>query len=221
MNFFYTNSDAITMAKDHPKVLMRKMIVEYTQMLSTNKRLLDGELRKVWIRKITEKKQDDGSYICQVRDRLVDWYHLDGDEYEDILGRTFLKSHFYYKVSHANHPSTKWMRESLANYNFALKVTLHLCAMYKADHEDGNEHKTERVTRTIADNLPVNISDKSFSEPPAVVGELVHIYAGKHGVIEAYRECMRLKFKDWLSREKVIPVEFIYKPEWLTDKGYL
>lgn len=213
MNFFYTDSDPKVMARNHCLVLVRKMIVEHGQMLSTNKRLLDGQLRKVWIRKFKETKQDEGTVLCEVRDRLVDWYHLDGDEYEDILGRTFLKSHVYYKVSHHNHPSTKWMRESFDNYLFAVDVTLELCKMFT--EATGRTHATESLIKLIEANIPENISLQNFTEPPAVVGDDLQQYAIDHGTIEAYKECLRRKFEDWTGRERVIPVEFISEPEWL------
>lgn len=216
MNFFYTDRNPQQMARQHCHVLVRKMIVEHAQMLSTNKRLLDGQIRKVWIRKLKETKQDDGTVLCEVRDRLVDWYHLDGDKYETILGRTFLKSHKYYKASHSNHPSTKWARESFDNYLFMIDVTIELCKMYR--EISGKQHATEDLIFHIEKNVPGDIPMFNFSEPPAVVGDDLKSYALNHGTIKAYQECMRRKFDDWTTRLKPIAVEFLQDPEWLSKE---
>lgn len=212
MNIFFTDRDPIKCARSHCLVLVNKMIVEHTQMLSTGKRVLENDVRKVWVRKINQTKQDDGTMLCQVKDRLVNWLHVDGDEYEIILGKTYLKSNFYYKSTHENHPSCKWVRESFDNYFWLIDCTLELCKMYT--ESTGKVHASEAVIRKIEKNIPANIPLFDFNEPPAVVDEKFKYLARDKGTIQAYKSYLLDKFDDWSGREKPIKVEFLQVPIW-------
>jgi len=68
-----------------------------------------------------------------------------------------------YKKTHVNHPSNKWVRESLSNYVWLCDMTMELCKEYT--HRYGKRHKTQQHLEWCMVNLP-NIEDKGFTEIP-------------------------------------------------------
>jgi len=80
---------------------------------------------------------------------------LDGDDYADRAG--------LYKVTHINHPSAVWVRQSEANYYWTLHLLWYLCAEYSKRYH--KVHKTVRLIDALA-VVPDNIPDGDFTEPP-------------------------------------------------------
>ncbi len=68
-----------------------------------------------------------------------------------------------YKKTHINHPSNKWVRESLSNYVWLCDMTMELCKEYT--YRYGKTHKTQQHLEWCIVNLP-NIEDKGFTEMP-------------------------------------------------------
>ena len=65
---------------------------------------------------------------------------IDGDSWADDVG--------LYKVTHQNHPSAVWVRESSANYYWALGLLSELCREYTRRY--GKDHKTAAMLRFLA-----------------------------------------------------------------------
>jgi hypothetical protein len=68
-----------------------------------------------------------------------------------------------YRKTHVNHPSNKWVRESLSNYKWLCELGMELCKEYT--YRYGKIHKTQQHIEWLIDNLP-NIEDKGFTEMP-------------------------------------------------------
>lgn len=63
MNIFYTNENPLLAAQDHCKVHMRKMIVEYAQILSAAHHVLDGDQAIAGIYKLTHKSHPSAVWL--------------------------------------------------------------------------------------------------------------------------------------------------------------
>jgi hypothetical protein len=69
-----------------------------------------------------------------------------------------------YKLTHKNHPSAKWARESLSNYKWLIELAKELCKEYT--YRYGKIHKCERdgLLKQLETNLP-EIPDIGFTVP--------------------------------------------------------
>lgn len=68
-----------------------------------------------------------------------------------------------YKSCHINHPSTKWVRESIQHYRWLVKHGLSICDEFVKRYN--KLHKTQAVLEWLQNNEP-NIPDNGFKEPP-------------------------------------------------------
>lgn len=91
MNIFYTDSDPKKCAANHCKVHVRKMIVEYAQLLSTAHHVIDGEYA---IEGIYKKTHENHPCAIWVRQSTAHYYWLYDllealcDIYEANTGKT-------------------------------------------------------------------------------------------------------------------------------------
>ncbi len=69
-----------------------------------------------------------------------------------------------YKVTHKNHPSAVWVRSSAEAYMWAYEHMLALGREYTRRY--GKQHLTLTKCREVLYNLPKNISDAPFVQPP-------------------------------------------------------
>lgn len=126
---------------------------------------------------------------------------LDGDAYADLHG--------LYKKTHMNHPSTKWVRESSANYAWLYQTFVALCSVYLA--ANAKPHKTSRLIQPLL-KIPDNMPRGEFTEPPMAMPEEFQ----SNVVTESYRTYVKSKYADWTSRERKIEVKWHFdEPEWL------
>ena len=145
MNIFYLDHDVHKCAEMHNDKHVVKMILEYSQLLSTAHRLLDG--------KQTAGKTKTG--------RNVKRWVLD-DHRESVL----------YSATHINHPSAVWVRQSLENYIWLSDMLLALLKEYT--YRYGKQHKCETIARHLA-YPPINISQKPFTQPTPAMPDDVKI----------------------------------------------
>ena len=117
------------------------MILESAQLLSTAHRVLDGKLIK------KDFAYADGTL------RKKNWYKLD-DDLDNIL----------YSATHVNHPSAKWVRESLHHYSWLYRHFRELLAEYT--YRYNKTHKCHFLLPYL-EFPPKNISNKTFTQPPA------------------------------------------------------
>lgn len=133
MNIFQLDLNPTKAAEYHCDRHVVKMILEYSQLLSTAHRILDGTEQ--------ESRTKTGR-------RATTW-RLE-DERESIL----------YKATHINHPSAIWARESTGNYQWLQSLLVAVCSEYT--YRYGKVHKCERdglVSRLASPPLNIKTSD--------------------------------------------------------------
>lgn len=135
MNIFYLHEHPQTCAQQHVDKHVVKMILEYAQLLSTAHRVLDGN--------VSTRLSSTG--------RKQKWYSL-GDHRDTTL----------YSATHINHPSAKWARHSVENYNWL--YTLWCCLMTEYTYRYGKVHSSARLTKDLY-NPPKNIEQGEFTPP--------------------------------------------------------
>jgi len=171
MNIFYLNEDPQVCAEMHLDKHVVKMIIEYAQLLSTAHRVLDG----------TEyyDKTSNGR-------RIKRW------KMDDLMMENTL-----YKASHINHPSAKWVRESVENYQFLLKLWQLLSFEYT--YRYGKIHMTFDKLKDVLTSVPNNIPKTKFFEPPQAMPDDVK----DKNTIKAYHKYYKVHksgFAKWTNR---------------------
>lgn len=145
MNIFYLDEDAKRCAVCHMNKHVVKMILEYSQLLSTAHRVLDGEqqiIKKEYIPELGLKRR-----------RNMKIWKLN-DERDQHL----------YRATHINHPSAIWVRESVDHYDWLLDLLSSLHEEYTFRYE--KFHKSLELLSSFIvepDNIPL---DKGFKPPP-------------------------------------------------------
>lgn len=129
MNIFYLDEDVFKAAQYHMDRHVRKMIIEYAQLLSTAHRVLDGEEQI----DVTDKGR-----------KIRRWYTRDW------------RDEHLYKSTHINHPSSKWVRGSAHNYAYLYNLFCALCDEFV--YRFGKHHATDTKLRKALSLLPKNIS---------------------------------------------------------------
>ena len=123
---------------------------------------------------------------------------LDGDEQADKLGM--------YKTVHLNHPSTKWVRGSLLQYEWTYHLFKFLCSEYT--HRFNKVHKTDAKLRKALSTPPLAITDESaYTSPPQCMPDQ---YKVLDDAVQAYR--------NYYIGEKAYFAKWAYTrtPEWWT-----
>ena len=137
MNIFYLDNTPSECAKMHCDKHCIKMILEYAQLLSTAHRVIDGI-----------------QFIDNSSGRKIKRWTLSDSKLDESL----------YKATHINHPSAVWVRQSMENYKWLYELFVNLCNEYT--HRYGKTHATEIKLIQLLSNVPKNISDKPFFQPP-------------------------------------------------------
>ena len=135
MNIFYIHSDPQVCAQQHVDKHVVKMILEYAQLLSTAHRVLDGT-ESVRLSKTGRRQK---AFVLP-------------DERESSI----------YSATHLNHPSAKWARHSLENYQWLFRLWIELMREY--NYRYGKIHSSARLMPYLK-NPPKNIQSLGFSAP--------------------------------------------------------
>lgn len=85
-----------------------------------------------------------------------------------------------YKLTHKNHPSSIWTRESRSNYLWLCELGLELSKEYT--YRYGKTHKCESYIKELSKNIPP-IPDIGFTEPRQAMPDMYK----DNDSIEAYR----------------------------------
>jgi hypothetical protein len=184
MNVFYLDSNPLKCAQEHCDKHVVKMIIEYAQLMSTAHRVLDG--------KEYYDKTANGR-------RIKRWEHP--------------SPHFenkFYKASHVNHPSSIWVRESKANYDWMYDMWYQLCLEYT--HRYGKVHATFTKLATALQFAPINIRDTVFSEPPPAMPDDCKITGDSVASYKKYYIQEKTYFAKWTKR--AIPQWFNMKVQY-------
>ena len=117
-----------------------------------------------------------------------------------------------YKLTHQNHPCAKWVRESKQNFKWLCLLGLEMCKEYSFRYN--KIHKTQQVIKWCLNNVPINITNNKFSDPPLCMNE---VYKNNFDKIGSYRiyyinekqfnKSGKNMFK-WTNREK---------PNWIKE----
>jgi len=103
-----------------------------------------------------------------------------------------------YKLSHKNHPSAKWCRESLEHYEWLYWLFRYLCNEFSFRY--GKIHLSERKLLAILTFPPKNIKRAGFVQPPQAMPEQ---YTHSDSII-AYRNYYigeKHSFAKWTKRD--------------------
>jgi hypothetical protein len=111
-----------------------------------------------------------------------------------------------YKVTHVNHPSAVWVRESDGNYLWLHSLLEHLLDEYQ--HRYGKPHSTSRLMNALA-VAPSNIKTGEFYPPPAVMEEEFVI---PHDCIASYRNYYAR------GKERLLGYRRRQPPGWLREE---
>lgn len=113
-----------------------------------------------------------------------------------------------YKLTHKNHPSAIWTRQSQANYEWLCLLGLALCEEYTYRYH--KTHKCEEYIRDLYENVPP-IPNVPFTQPtPAMPDQ----YKYKDS-IEAYREYYffcKADLHSWKGKYAGRPI-----PDWMRE----
>ena len=109
-----------------------------------------------------------------------------------------------YKLTHKNHPCTKWARESLSNYNWLKELTKLLNYEYRYRYDKDINHKSYDLVKTLPiPDLP-DIGLTPFAQA------MPEQYKNKNAV-KAYRDYYineKSSFLTWTKRKK---------PTWMNN----
>ena len=112
-----------------------------------------------------------------------------------------------YKQAHTNHPSTKWVRESIQHYNWTVRHGLEICDEFEKRY--GKKHKTKEVLLWLYENKP-NIPDNGFIAPP----QCMPVEYKMEDTLTAYRNFYIL---DKIGVKKLNYNKLNNKPEWIKE----
>lgn len=117
-----------------------------------------------------------------------------------------------YKPTHWGHPCSVWIRESSENYQWSVNLLSELCSEYTVRYK--KRHKTEGVLPALSKapgNIPIGPATNWAQAMPE---EFM-----SRDSIESYRDYLVWKYKEWMSREKVIKVCWTSRgvPSWVLD----
>ena len=155
MNIFYLHERPFICAEYHCDKHVRKMIIESAQLLSTAHRLLDGYV----------------TIEISKKGRRIKRWRLEDKELDSVL----------YKSTHYNHPSAKWVRESIIHYKWLFHLFCQL--LNEFSYRFDKIHACSKLIPFLSQS-PKNISDNGFISPPQAMPEYCKI---KYHTIDAYR----------------------------------
>jgi|MDSW01.2.fsa_nt_gb hypothetical protein len=197
MNIFYLDSNYEQAARWHCDEHVRKMMVEYAQLLSTAHRVLDGT--PCTVSKWCYRTKDKQWYI----NHNYKHYHLDSDHYDhrNILVPSKCKT---YLAAHKNHPSTIWARSTIGNYHWLWslldQLSLEYITRYTKEHKVSYSGLLDRLycpPRAIS-HAPATPVPQCMPEP----------YKVKDDPVAAYRQFYvkdKSSFASW---------KYTFAPSW-------
>ncbi len=111
-----------------------------------------------------------------------------------------------YKLTHKNHPSAVWTRQSQAHYNWVLQCTRQLLNNYT--NTTGKIHASEKVYKLLI-KPPINLVTAHWVKDPTIAApDKFKAVAVFKGVAVAYQQYLCEKFAEWQQRDKPIKVIF-------------
>lgn len=174
MNIFYLSNYPSDCAKYHCDKHVVKMILEYTQLLCTAHRVLDGI---------------ETTRLNKKNNRKIKVYELNDD----------LKNKLLYSATHVNHPSAVWVRKNSKHYSWLYNLLQELHKEYT--YRYSKVHKCSELLGSLS-NLPENILvSNEFEQPPQAMPEE---YKHKDSLVayRKYYIYDKSKFAAWTKRNE-------------------
>jgi len=159
MNIFYLSNYVDKCATMHNDSHVRKMVIEYAQLMSTAHRVLDGH----------------EYYGLTKNGRKIKRWKMDDPVMEGGL----------MKASHINHPSAVWARSSNNNYKWLFELWMELLKEYT--YRYGKHHACEGyidVLRTPPKNISVGYLTQPTQAMPDDVKEDCSVMAYRNYYIK-------------------------------------
>jgi len=184
VNIFYLDNDPKVCAEMHVDKHTIKMVVEYSQLLSTAHRVLDGE-----------------EYVeVTANGRRIKRWKLSDDREEKL-----------YKASHINHPSAIWCRKGIIQYRWLHNLLIELCKEYT--YRYGKIHKVERDGLLWKlEQPPKNIhTDVFWSEPTPAMPDEVKIPGDSMASYHNYYINNKRHLSVWAGKINSRPVPIWYQ----------
>jgi len=100
-----------------------------------------------------------------------------------------------YKLTHKNHPSCIWARESLSNWKYLRELGIAISKEYT--YRYGKVHKCQQI---MEDMTEPNIADIGFTTPPKCMPEEVKLLDVENSYINYYNKCKSHIFS-WKNRD--------------------
>lgn len=175
MNIFYLDHNPKRCAQMHVDKHCVKMILEYAQLLSTAHRVLDG-VESVRLSKTGRKQK---------------WFVLSGER-ESAL----------YSATHVNHPSAKWVRQSVHNYIWLAELLEELCVEYT--YRYGKIHKVESsgLMQMLKNNIPHNLPEGKYTEPTPAMPDAYKVTGDSIQSYWNYYNNDKRRMFSWKKREQ-------------------
>lgn len=172
MNIFYLSADVTRCAQMHNDKHCVKMILEYSQLLSTAHRVLDGV-----------------QYVDDSSGRKIKRWRLPNVENDRIL----------YTATHINHPSAVWVRERYGNYIWLHSLLVRLCEEYT--YRYGKMHKcaSDGLVSKLT-YVPRNIPMGVFAPPPPCMPEEYIVQGDCIGSYHNYYNGAKRHIASWKKR---------------------
>lgn len=179
MNIFYIDHDPVIAAQQMVDKHVVKMILESAQLLSTAHRVLDGEE--------IESKSKTGRKVRR-------W--ILSDSRDPIV----------YTATHINHPSAKWCRESVENYNWLVDHFFALMSEYT--YRYGKNHKCYGELSYMLQSPPNNLKDYDWTTMPSAMPDEYKISEDPLTNYRNYYKIGKSRMHKWTNRK---PPEWIYE----------
>jgi hypothetical protein len=182
------------------------MISEYIQLLSTAHRLLD--VPTVTMYSAPGKKSKPYRLLpgesLDIKDVLVSQEYLATNlntEYvSSYESKVYIKNQQAAALTHANHPSALWTRQSKANYDWLWSLTVALNEEYKFRYS-GKDHKLFENYQHFLKNSPKNIPDTLFTEPTPAMPDKYKVENDSALSYKKYYVGSKYRFAKWKSRQ--------------------
>jgi len=194
MNIFVLNADPHLAARDHCDKHIVKMILEYGQLLSSAHRLLDG--KPILLIKPNNKAQQ----LLLLPSEVF--------ELNEEKGRYYISNPLMYSMTHANHPSASWARQSVGNYNWLFALFDGCLAEYTKRY--GKVHLAARIKPAV-EQAPRNIPTGELTPFALAMPEQYRV-ADAVTSYQNYYVHDKIRFAKWTNTPA---------PEWFVSRSGL
>ena len=98
-----------------------------------------------------------------------------------------------YRIAHANHPCSIWVRESLENYKWLCQLGYWLCREYQYRYGDKKQHRTQAHIEWLIKNPPRTLKGDMITELPQA---MPHQYKHRNPVIAYQTYYIESKYRE-------------------------